>query len=254
MPSSGITPLGRRLKHFVCEQCAEPFSRRTSQALRFCSLSCANRWRNGNSPLNHRLCAICSATVSPVNSQATLCSNRCKQLAYQRRLDPQYGFKRDTAAELRKATAWWEAEAKCLAKAIRLRRPKHHCLWCAAEIAKGHTCSVECRIQRKADTKAASRKARKALQRGVTVETVKPRVVFERDQWHCYLCGVSTPEYLRGTLEHNAPELEHVVPLARGGQHSYANVRCACKACNMAKGTKDASAVAVGTGRVVEHF
>jgi hypothetical protein len=46
---------------------------------------------------------------------------------------------------------------------------------------------------------------------------VDPFVVFTRDQWCCRYCGCDTPRKLRGTYEGNAPELDHVVPLARGG-------------------------------------
>ena len=33
-----------------------------------------------------------------------------------------------------------------------------------------------------------------------------------------------------------APELDHVVPLASGGAHTYANSACACRECNILKG------------------
>ena len=31
-------------------------------------------------------------------------------------------------------------------------------------------------------------------------------------------------------------KLDHVVPLAKGGEHSYANVKTACADCNLRKG------------------
>jgi 5-methylcytosine-specific restriction endonuclease McrA len=33
-------------------------------------------------------------------------------------------------------------------------------------------------------------------------------------------------------------EIDHVVPLARGGRHEIANILPACRACNASKGTK----------------
>lgn len=41
-----------------------------------------------------------------------------------------------------------------------------------------------------------------------------------------------------GSTESNAPELEHVIPLSKGGTHTRANVRCSCRACNLNKGAK----------------
>jgi hypothetical protein len=81
-----------------------------------------------------------------------------------------------------------------------------------------------------------NRAKRDAALRGVKVEAVNPIRVFERDAWRCYLCGIGTPRHKRGTYEPDAPELEHVIPISRGGEHSYANTACSCRACNAAKG------------------
>jgi 5-methylcytosine-specific restriction endonuclease McrA len=77
---------------------------------------------------------------------------------------------------------------------------------------------------------------RRAVERGLDAERIDPIKVFERDGWRCYLCGIDTPRNLRGTCDPAAPELEHVIPLAAGGQHTWANVRCACRRCNSRKG------------------
>lgn len=64
------------------------------------------------------------------------------------------------------------------------------------------------------------------------VEAVNPTVVFERDGWRCRNCRCKTPQALRGTYKSNAPELDHIVPLARGGEHSYRNTQLLCRKCN----------------------
>lgn len=79
---------------------------------------------------------------------------------------------------------------------------------------------------------------RKAKQRAASVETVDPLKVFERDGWRCQLCGVKTPRSKRGSIHPRAPELDHIVPLAAGGEHSYRNTQCACRACNARKGAR----------------
>jgi 5-methylcytosine-specific restriction endonuclease McrA len=78
--------------------------------------------------------------------------------------------------------------------------------------------------------------ARKARERGARTEVVNPYTVFLRDGWRCQLCGCRTPGTLRGTYKPNAPELDHIVPLALGGDHTYANTQCACRQCNISKG------------------
>jgi 5-methylcytosine-specific restriction endonuclease McrA len=70
---------------------------------------------------------------------------------------------------------------------------------------------------------------------GVPYEHVNPTRVFERDGWACRMCGRATPPEKRGLCEPDSPELDHVIPLSRGGAHSYANTQCSCRACNSAK-------------------
>lgn len=79
---------------------------------------------------------------------------------------------------------------------------------------------------------------RRALERGAEADRIDPIAVFDRDGWRCHLCGGSTPRRLRGSHEPNAPELDHVVPLALGGRHTWSNVRCSCRRCNGIKGAR----------------
>ena len=69
-------------------------------------------------------------------------------------------------------------------------------------------------------------------------ETINKIKVFDRDNWRCHICGCKTPKEKKGTYEMNAPELDHIVPLAAGGSHTYANVSCACKRCNIKKSSR----------------
>lgn len=60
--------------------------------------------------------------------------------------------------------------------------------------------------------------------------------MFDRDGWRCQLCGRSTPRRLRGSAAPNAPEVDHIIPLADGGNHTWLNCQCACRECNIKKG------------------
>lgn len=51
------------------------------------------------------------------------------------------------------------------------------------------------------------------------------RAVFMRDRWLCQRCG--TPG--------RALECDHVVPLAKGGDHSMANLQTLCRECHIEK-------------------
>ena len=67
---------------------------------------------------------------------------------------------------------------------------------------------------------------RRARLRGATVERVDYAVILERDGLHCYLCDAG----IRGPVD-----FDHLVPIARGGQHSYANIAVTHARCNRRK-------------------
>src|SRR5208282_4721926 len=69
---------------------------------------------------------------------------------------------------------------------------------------------------------------------GAAYEYVNPRTVFERDKWTCQHCGYAVPDWLRGDAV-DGPQLDHILPIARGGAHSYANTQCLCGKCNVLK-------------------
>lgn len=80
------------------------------------------------------------------------------------------------------------------------------------------------------------RKMERARLREVQVERVDPIKVFDRDGWRCQICGTKTQKAKRGKVHPRAPELDHIVPLSVGGEHSYRNTQCACRECNSKKG------------------
>ena len=56
------------------------------------------------------------------------------------------------------------------------------------------------------------------------------QAVFERDNYTCQYCGRS---YEEADLE-----IEHIIPISKGGNNDIRNLATACRACNRAKGTK----------------
>lgn len=102
------------------------------------------------------------------------------------------------------------------------------------------TCSSACSVKRSVETEKAQRRKAKAARRARIVESAEleifdPFEIFNRDGWQCQACGVSTPKDLRGTYNDNAPELDHIVPLSKGGAHKRHNCQCLCRGCNIRK-------------------
>lgn len=114
-------------------------------------------------------------------------------------------------------------------------------------------CSDKCRKQKYKERKKVARKKlrssgfrkdkdrnhrKRARHYGVKYEPINVFKVFDRDMWKCHICGIKTPKDKRGTIELNAPELDHIITFAEGGSHTYNNVACCCRKCNIAKGGK----------------
>lgn len=248
----------------ACATCGNEFNRRHAGQI-VCGLSCRRRDpfvgpRNrkvSRPPLREVACCGCGMNVvrrARVPGQADrgrYCSWPCYQstrarVAYEvdalRRIARNWKSRRTRApgnvaviaevAALRRIARYVERPARysiacrsCGTGMVVLRRKGLHrivCDPCKAETNK--------RLSRIAKAK------RRAVERGSDAENIDPIAVFARDGWACRLCGVKTPKHLRGSYSPQAPELDHVVPLAAGGRHTWGNVQCACRRCNGLKG------------------
>ena len=100
-----------------------------------------------------------------------------------------------------------------------------------------HYCSPQC--ARRDARRGRHTHEHRARHAGVACDyRIKPEHVFTRDRWRCQLCGCRTPKRLRGKNKPTSPELDHIVPIAMGGGHTWDNVQCACRKCNMRKNAK----------------
>lgn len=76
---------------------------------------------------------------------------------------------------------------------------------------------------------------RRAAQFGVRYEYINKKTVFSRCGWMCGLCGLPMDPTVRWP-DPRAATLDHIIPIARGGDHVYGNVQGAHYACNLKKG------------------
>ncbi len=208
----------------TCEECGQTFVVRPPSGKarrgevsegRFCSRACrgasarraaAARAQPKFSVVHSRMCEHCGNNFMSRSENARFCSPECRR------------------------------EGLSLAAVVMT------CSICGAEyshtISMGRpktVCSDVCDAERTKRIRRAARSARKARQRNVTTERVDAIKVFERDGWRCQGCGRKTPRKLRGTYDDLAPELDHIIPLSKGGEHSYRNTQLLCRGCNAAK-------------------
>lgn len=91
---------------------------------------------------------------------------------------------------------------------------------------------------------------RKAARRGATkFDSFDSISVFERDGWTCQLCGEAIDPGL-GWPDRMCATLDHVKPVARGGQDTLDNVQAAHYSCNSSKRHWDAPRTPIEVRRV----
>lgn len=125
-------------------------------------------------------------------------------------------------------------------KAYRLpSRRTVECAGCGRAFESCRTNKCQMCTRRACRDRYGSKHRDRARYFGVTFESgVTPVKVFDRDGWRCQLCGCKTPKRLRGRNLPLSPEVDHIVPLSCGGGHTWDNVQCACRSCNIKKATK----------------
>jgi 5-methylcytosine-specific restriction endonuclease McrA len=145
------------------------------------------------------------------------------------------------------------ARGLCSTHYNRAHRPGNHdrrptsCVVCGQVVerftdrCRSPCCSPECRtlLQHGAATVesydwalAAIKRARKAGCQ--VIDRVERDAVLMRDGYACYLCGIDT-SIATSPFDPGSATVDHVVPLSKGGEHTMANVRCACLGCNSSK-------------------
>lgn len=226
------------------------------------------QWQRGGVKKDAATCAHCGTAMDGKIAGSMYCGATCKRLAW--RAD------NPDRSDEQKLCAYWaghcstcgvamggkRAQARCesckranelsasreAANAFNLARHKARALVVCCPHCDAEFCPLYGNKARRAcpccepDFRREQERAHKALRdrriKATKREAVWPSKVFKRDGWRCQLCGIETPKHLRGTYEHNAPELDHVVPLAGGGEHTYENTQCLCRSCNGWKGSR----------------
>jgi len=216
----------RRVKsRAVCRGCSRTFIPRDSRYATYCSRACSYAdpcapWRRRQTKSGPHCkvfflsCAQCARPFVSRRASRLTCSGECLK-ARARAADA-------SRNQVRSKRSWDERE----------------CPECGARFAPSYGdkrrtyCSAACAARRARRIAKHLRDAR-AIANGF--ERFDPIEIFDRDAWRCRICGAATPRHLRGTTAERAPELDHVVPLSKGGPHSRGNVQCACRRCNLLK-------------------
>jgi 5-methylcytosine-specific restriction endonuclease McrA len=215
----------------ICKWCGKEFimswysgkgGRGETKEGQFCSRKCRGLYRQSLPKKNpkrclvyFKKCVVCGKQFTTRYNFNIVCSEKCKKKKQQVLM-----FKRNKNLKIIKTRVCKECG--------KLFIPEYG-------DKRNNYCSKKCSRRLNGRIGKASRRVRKHAN---GYEAFDPFDVFKRDGWRCQLCGVKTPKRLRGTIKDNAPELDHIVSLANGGEHSMRNTQCLCRKCNHSKGIK----------------
>lgn len=140
--------------------------------------------------------------------------------------------------ENKRINEWRTQLRDALLRVIESKTPKV-CKQCGCTFYSQHPnakyCSKRCKNRKKQRGNSIRSRCRKY---GVFYDsTVKPEVVIERDIGICQICGkvCNRDDRRWGAFGPDFPTVDHIVPLAKGGTHTWGNVQCVCAICNSYK-------------------
>ena len=102
-------------------------------------------------------------------------------------------------------------------------------------------CSLEClpvyKTEKVLESRYVSSAKRRAQKYNVRFDsTITRRLVFEKDLGICYLCKIETHlERPANGYEPKLSTVDHIIPISKGGPHTWENVRNCCLRCNITK-------------------
>lgn len=242
-----------------CEYCGGIFSVngcKHQQDKRFCSPACASRSRRIRTNIK---CEYCGKEFYPKEKETRYCSLSCSSKAQA----PEKKIK------LMKANAEvWEAFRREKERKKKEKQQEHEtrkreayinrlknaeqaemnictCEWCGEPFIalRGikKYCSEKCRAR--AQYKRGEIARRMRIKKN-NIDNVSLEELYKRDGGICHICGkqcryedytVVNEIFIAGNYY---PSIDHIIPLAKGGEHSYENVKLAHRICNTKRGAK----------------
>lgn len=198
------------------------------------------------------ICKYCGLEYEAKTKRSMYCSKQCSRSADRDNKRIKYVGKREQScvicgANLPKYKTRY-CSRECLIKGGQIRKGKvqttrkiiRYCVVCGKEFEtwKGRkiTCSVECSRKKKNIDRQY---------KGIVIDSdITLKKLAERDHNQCQICGffVNWNDYsfkdqfmICGNLY---PSVDHVIPISKGGLHSWNNVQLAHRICNSKKNNK----------------
>lgn len=197
-----------------CRTCRLQFSY-SKQHKKYCSKSCSKLgqvenqrlWYRKKHPRPQKQCRICESVIPETSSKKNLCSQRCKDLAEQIRSKARQIRDKDKIRI--QGRQWWQNNKEKHRETNRLSARKRR--------SKPGVMKRE----------MARYRARKKKVQVYLFTARDENRLLNRQAYRCAYC--------QQPLTSNNRQIDHVIPLSKGGPHGPSNLVFACEGCNSSK-------------------
>lgn len=242
-------PGEKRPKERRCLTCGKDISHMLLKA-KVCSKRCDGvlRGKVRAEPLPDATCTTCGTAFPAKRVDAKYCSDKCrdsrprserKQQPWSERKRPRSyrGRVCEACGELYDAT--WKGQRTCSrACGARIREARHaevvRLCACGTTLTRGRFKCDSCLLLSRKRRKERDKRRRRAAKRGARSEPYTLAEIAARDRNMCQLCKKRVA-MTKTVPDPKAPVIDHVLPLACGGDDTRANVQLAHFLCNSIK-------------------
>ena len=221
----------------ICRNCGKEITTKSHKrggVKQFCDLQCYREFRN-TANWTYVTCHYCGKVFKEQrDAQNLYCSKGCASRAVAE-------MKREQRAEINAARSEhdrilleeYRAAKKHADELLYRLEHEKFCKVCGklfiARNMNYECCSPEC--SRKADN---ARRDKRIKRNGEPDLTISLHRLYRRDGGICQLCG-KVLDFDRDPNDAEYPSIDHIIPLSKGGTHTWENVQLACRRCNWEK-------------------
>lgn len=242
----------------ICKECVQPIHPNKIKSAIFCSIPCKNKHKNKKRRIINyeRVCKQCTDPISPTKIKGTLfCSTLCG-ITYKNR--SRYSEKETkfclvcqklVPSSKRRDALYCSVECRAKESSKRnnsknVERYRKKVNRPTPNICSLITCNIPLRFDNSTGfcanhyvhsensrvSGANHARKRRSLLANCFIEVVDPVELWKRDAGLCVLCGFPADK--------NDWWMEHLIPITRGGEHSYENAFVSHPRCNNEKNNK----------------
>lgn len=232
----------------TCEYCGKKFYRGKRKKRVYCSIECYEK-ANSIGVLKKGICKNCGQEFDKVRGRNIFCSNRCSGLYYGKikseesrerieKINEEKRQRKEMITALKKELKELKNRARRIERAEKATKACKCCGIVFRSTSRIY-CSDEC-----AKRASNARKDKRIYRNGKPDLSINLKRLYQRDRGFCQICGKHL-EFIEDIQSDNYPSIDHIIPIAKGGLHSWDNVQLACRGCNDRKGANGPAPVII---------